>query len=104
MQEEMKQEIAKIDYSDKFNQINDMIANLKDSYLELANRMRVDSIEAEKINNENIIDIKTLEHKRKKKDVFFINDDISYSDLEKTATCVISFEESKLGNSSIVSY
>ena len=104
MQEEIKKEIAKIDYSDKFNQINDMIANLKDSYLELSNRTRVDSIKEEKIDSRNIIDIKTLKHKKKKKDVFSINEDITYGDLEKTATCVISFEESKLGNSSIVSY
>ncbi len=79
------------DYTNQFAEINEMLVNLKDSYLELTNKVRLNELETEKINNKNIIDFKLFKKQRdeKKKKAFSIEDDISYYELEKVATYVI---------------
>ncbi len=98
MEEKIQSEIAKINYADQINQINDMVTNLKDSYLELSNMIRINGNEKEELNSEKIVDIKTLKNRRKRKGVYSIEDNISYYDLEKTATCIVSLEAKKEGN------
>ena len=97
MEEQIQTEISKINYTEQINQINDMITNLKDSYLELSNKIRMNYDEKEEISNEKIIYMKSFKNKnkKKKKGIFSIEDNISYYELEKTATCVVPLEEKR---------
>lgn len=66
----IKQEVSNIDYTQQMLQINDMLINLKDSYLELSNKINNTQIENEEIDkeeNRNIIDFKHIKSKRVKK-------------------------------------
>jgi len=98
----IKSEILSIDYSSQFKQIEEMIMSLKDNYLELSNRLSMQEekrnekeAEEENINIGNIIDIKELKKekqaKKKKRTSYSINEDITFSDLEETAYCVMAF-------------
>lgn len=118
MQEETKkvvqQQISSIDYTEQINQMNEMIENLKDSYLELSNIIRTNH--KEDINSKNVIDIKSLKKQKtetkKEEDVkkernkftYPIDKDISYSELEKTAMWVVSTKPKTNKNASSESY
>ena len=88
----LKKEISNIDYTNQINQMNEMITNLKDSYLELANIVKANNEKEEDINNEKVIYIKKLKKQReghkhivKEKLEYKMNEDIPYEELEKTA-------------------
>ena len=118
MQEEtqklLEQEITKIDYTEQIVQINEMLTNLKDSYLELSNKMKTNEIETQltmmeeekqETKNRNIIDFKAFKKQKNKKRVYSIEEDISYEDLEQTATYVIPLQMRKAsGGTSVESY
>ncbi len=90
----IKEEISNINYNKQFENINEMLINLKDNYLELSNKIELNNYEEEQIDRENIIDIKALKKQKRsnsKKKEFLLQEDISYEDLEKTAFCVIPF-------------
>ena len=97
IKEILKEEISTIDYAEQINYMNEMITNLKDSYLELSNIVRTNNLEISQIDNniDNIIDLKLLKKQKEqkepkqKKKVFSIEDEISYDELEKTAVCII---------------
>lgn len=66
----IQQEVSNIDYTQQMLQINDMLINLKDSYLELSNKINNTHIENEDIDkeeNRNIIDFEHIKTKRVKK-------------------------------------
>ncbi len=95
-----QQEIVRADYREQIMQIQDTLVNLKDSYLELANRMRAEDSEKEEIPNKtNIIDLRKLKERINKKKVYSINEDISYRDLEKTAVCILPITTQDANNS-----
>lgn len=118
MQEEtqklLEQEITKIDYTEQIAQINEMLTNLKDSYLELSNRMKTNELETQlnvmeeekqETKNRNIIDFKAFKKQKNKKKVYSIEEDISYEDLEQTAAYVIPLQMRKAsGGTSVESY
>lgn len=103
------------EYSKQIEQMNEMLINLKDSYLELSNQMKaqelerqvnIQELEEEKlvVNSENsnrdnkmknIIDFKAFKKQRSKK-VYSIEEDIAYEDLEQTATYVIPLQTKKM--------
>ena len=98
MQRTVQQEMTKIDYTEQILTINEMLNNLKDSYLEIVNEMKVreaeKAIEIEQETKEtkkskNIIDFKTLRKQKTKKMVYSIEEDIAYEDLAQTATYII---------------
>ena len=109
MQEEtqklLEQEITKIDYTDQILQMNEMLTSLKDSYLELSNKMRIKEGELQATLSEeeqqlpskskNIIDFKAFKKQKNKKRVYSIEEDISYEDLEETAAFVIPLQMKK---------
>lgn len=80
-------------------QINDMLANLNDSYLELSNKIQTNSVEIpeiSQIDDKKVIDFKALKKtKNKKKKAYLIEEDIPYEELEKTAKYVVLLEEKK---------
>lgn len=94
----IKQEMENIDYTKQISQINEMITALNNNYLELSNRLITNNIEEERVNNKNIIDIKLLKKQKreKKKEVFSLDEDISYEELEKTAFCIIPFPKNNI--------
>ena len=119
----LKEEISNIDYTEQINQMNEMISSLKDSYLELSNIIRSNNINTQQIenddiilnekeveNDDNIIDIKMLkkqkEQTKQKQKIksYSINEDIPYSELEKTATCIIEIKNNKRESFSDESY
>ena len=116
MQEETKkvlqQQISSIDYTEQINQMNEMIENLKDSYLELSNIIRTNR--KEKIENKNVIDIKSLKRqktekegkakKQKNKLYYSLDEDISYNELEKTAMCIVPIKPKSINNTGSESY
>ncbi len=118
MQEEtqklLEQEITKIDYTEQIVQINEMLTNLKDSYLELSNKMKTNEVETQltvmeeekqETKNRNIIDFKAFKKQKNKKKVYSIEEDISYEDLEQTAAYVIPLQMKKAsGGTSLESY
>lgn len=98
----IKQEIIKIDYSKQIEQMNEMLTNLKDSYLELSNQMKANDVkeieeQPGETSNKNIIDFKAFKKQRNKK-VYSIEEDIAYEDLEQTATYVIPLRTSFEGS------
>lgn len=113
MQEEtqraLQEEIAKRDYTEQILKMNEMLEDLKASYLELSNQMKLKEAEPEpeaKIEEElpketkkakNIIDFKTLKKQKAKKMVYSIEEDIAYEDLEKTAAYVIPLKANSEG-------
>lgn len=110
-QELLQQEIIKINYTEQIAQINEILNKLKDNYLELSNKIensKVDTtiieqensvIEKNNKNNRNIIDFKAfMKQKNKKKNVYSIEEDIAYEDLEQTATYVVPLEVKKVSN------
>lgn len=122
MQEEnqklLQQQLSNINYTEQINHMNEMISNLKDSYLELSNIVRTTTNGEQQINNENVIDLKTLKKQKEeqiqnqtqrltrqlRKRVFSIEEDISYEDLEKTAVCVIPIDKKDTSNLAEVTY
>lgn len=126
MQEEnqklLQQQLSNIDYTEQINNMNEMISNLKDSYLELSNIVRTKNNGEEAINHKNVIDLKSLKKQKEqrqeeqtqdqiqkltrqlKKRVFSIEEDISYEDLEKTAVCVIPIDKKDASNLAEVTY
>lgn len=119
----LKEEISNIDYTEQISQMNEMISSLKDSYLELSNIIRADNVNTQQIENDdiilsekeadiddNIIDIKMLKKQKEqtkqkqKNKSYSINEDIPYSELEKTATCIIKIKNNKLESFSDESY
>ena len=124
----LQREISNIDYTQQINQMNEMISSLKDSYLELSNMIRANSIKNQYIddkklnnntnefnqnledNDDNIIDIKILKKQkeqtkqRQKTKSYSINEDISYAELEETATCIIKIPKNNIENSSSQNY
>lgn len=98
MQRTVQQEMTKIDYTEQILTINEMLNNLKDSYLEIVNEMKVREAEKaieieqepkETRKSKNIIDFKTLRKQKTKKMVYSIEEDIAYEDLAQTATYII---------------
>lgn len=103
------------EYSKQIEQMNEMLINLKDSYLELSNQMKVQEVERQANIQEleeeklvvnrgnsnrdnkmkNIIDFKAFKKQRSKK-VYSIEEDIAYEDLEQTATYVIPLQTKKI--------
>lgn len=65
MREIIREEMTKIDYTEQIVQMNDMLTNLKDSYLELSNKIQVNNREKESANDENIIDFKNLKNRKR---------------------------------------
>lgn len=65
MREIIREEMTKIDYTEQIVQMNDMLTNLKDSYLELSNKIQVNNREKESANDENIIDFKNLKSRKR---------------------------------------
>ena len=69
----VRHEITKVDYSDQIGEINEILTNLKDSYLELSNKINTHTIqmqeidEAEDENSRNVIDFKALKKTKNKK-------------------------------------
>lgn len=104
VQELLRGEIARVDCTEQIIQINEILTNLKDSYLELCNKIRIEDIEKEEFDNKKIIDFKTFKKQENKKKVYSLQEDISYRDLEKTAVCIIPIQKSGKSNSSIKSY
>ena len=119
----LKEEISNIDYTEQISQMNEMISSLKDSYLELSNIIRANNINTQHIENDdivlsekevdsddNIIDIKMLKKQKEqtkhkqKINSYSINEDIPYSELEKTATCIIEIKNNKRESFSDESY
>lgn len=94
-QELVQKEMAKIDYTEQISQINEMLANLNDSYLELANKIRTNNDKKDREetyhenNNRNIIDFKAFKRQRSKKRVYSIEEDIYSVELEEMASYVI---------------
>ncbi|MCI9365515.1 MAG: hypothetical protein HFJ54_02630, partial [Clostridia bacterium] len=90
----IKNEMLNIDYTRQLKQIEEMIAGLKDNYLELSNKLNIQEeheVECSDVEKpDNIIDIKELK-KAKKRKAYSIKEDILFSDLEETAYCVIPF-------------
>ncbi len=95
-QELLKQEITKIDVTDQILQINEILSNLKDSYVELTSKVNEKEREEEPIvipeKGKNVIDFKAFMKKSKNKKVYSIEEDISYQDLEETAIYVVPLE------------
>lgn len=108
MQEEvqkiLEQEITKMNYTEQIIQINEILTDLKDSYLELSNRIRTNTIENEEIDSKNIIDMKAFRRQRNKKKVYSIEEEIPYQELEKTATYIIPIQRKVSGSSSEETY
>lgn len=123
----LQRKISNIDYTQQINQMNEMISSLKDSYLELSNIIRSNSIKNQYVennsnnninetnqnsedNDDNVIDIKMLKKQkeqakqRQKIKSFLINEDISYAELEETATCIIKIPKNNMGKSSSQNY
>ena len=123
----LQREISNIDYTQQINQMNEMISSLKDSYLELSNIIRSNSIKNQYVennsnnninetnqnsedNDDNVIDIKMLKKQkeqakqRQKIKSFSINEDISYAELEETATCIIKIPKNNIVKSSSQNY
>ena len=104
-QEMFKQEILNINYTDQINSINEMIENLKDSYLELSNRIRSNELEVQRIDNKKILDMKYFRKQReKKKKVFFTDEDISYESLENNALYVLPIRHGKNDETDVEGY
>lgn len=101
---------------EQISSINEMITNLKDSYLELSNIIKSNDTINEEIqpennysevidnndynddneeNKSNIIDIKLFNRLKYRKQEFSFEEDIYYEDLEKTAMYVIPIPEVK---------
>lgn len=99
----VEQEITKNNYKEQIIEINEMLGDLKDSYLELSNRMKANDIEKEKIDNKKIIDFTSFK-KQKNKKSYSIDEDIFYHDLEKTASYIIPIQTRRVSNSSVESY
>ncbi len=102
MQEETKkilqQQISNINYTQQINQMSEMIENLKDSYLELANIIRTNN--EQEINKNNVIDLKTVKKQKGKKDtktkiklVYSLDEDIAFENLEATASYIIPIKQ-----------
>lgn len=126
MQEEnqklLQQQLSSIDYTEQINNMNEMISNLKDSYLELSNMVRTTNNGEQAINHKNVIDLKSLKKQKEQKQeeqtqsqaqkvtkqlrkgVFSIEKDISYEDLEKTAVCIVPIEKKDTSNLAEVTY
>ena len=92
------QEILNIDYSKQFKQIEKMILDLKDNYIELADKLNEKQNSEERIYNEsnttNIIDIEELKKEKKikkKRKTYSIQEEISYDELLESANCIIQF-------------
>ena len=112
----LQEEMTKIDYHEQMDQINEILNNLKDSYLELSNRIRMseqdkeerikeeEKAQEEKLENKskNIIDFIAFTKQRNKKKVYSIEEDILYEDLEKSATYVIPLQTKKVSNGSVI--
>lgn len=95
IQQTLAKEMVKMDYTEQMTQMSDMLTNLKDSYLELSNRMRTREIDNENTNHENVIDMTTYKKQRNKKRVYSIEEDIPYEELEQTATYIIPIQTKK---------
>ncbi len=106
MQEEtqnlVQQEITKINYTRQMEEMNEMLTNLKDSYLELSNKMKNNEVNetAKEEVTENpektkkIIDFRAFKkQKNKTKKVYSIEEDISYEDLEQSAAYIIPLQK-----------
>lgn len=98
---QLKEEMERNDYTEQINNINEMIEILKDNYLELSNRISANQMEEDKIDNRNIIDMRVLKKQRenrKKKKVYSIHEEISYYELEETASCIIPIKKENIEN------
>jgi capsular exopolysaccharide synthesis family protein len=104
----LKKEILNMDYKNQIKQINEMLSNLKDDYLELSNIIKANNEKIEKVNNDKIIDIKQLKKQReemnkkdkiKERSEYSIDEDIPYEELEKTAVYKFSINISNTQNS-----
>lgn len=94
IQDIIKQEIANINYTNQISEINNILVNLKNNYLELSSKVEANNDDEKEIYSKNIIDIKELKqqrHSKEKKKEFLLKEDISYEELEKTAFCIIPF-------------
>lgn len=115
MQEEiqkmLEQKIMKMNYKEQIVQMNDMLTNLKDSYLELSNKINTKNVEIDQINDikdnqnsRNIIDFKAFKKQKNKKKIYSIEEEILYEELEKIAAYIIPLGEKELSESSVGSY
>lgn len=95
IQQTLANEMVKMDYTEQMTQMSDMLTNLKDSYLELSNRMRNKETDNEDTNHENVIDMTTYRKQKNKKRVYSIEEDIPYEELEQTATYIIPIQTKK---------
>lgn len=98
----VQQEITKINYTRQMEEINEMLTNLKDSYLELSNKMKNNEVNetAKEEVTENlektkkIIDFRAFKkQKNKTKKVYSTEEDISYEDLEQSAMYIIPLQK-----------
>lgn len=111
LQEMLEQKIMKMNYKEQIIQMNDMLSNLKDSYLELSNKIKTKNVEIDEFDNiednensRNIIDFKAFKKQKSKKKVYSIEEEILYEELEKIATYIIPFGEKELSESSVGNY
>lgn len=71
MRDMIREEMTKIDHTEQIAQINDMLTNLKDSYLELSNKIQISNIEKEnredieEEESKNIIDFKHIKDRKR---------------------------------------
>lgn len=102
----LKQEIANINYSDKINEINNMIIDLKENYLELYNIIKSAHYKEHKNStryNENVINIQSLKNSSEQYFEKWYNIDeesIPYSELEGNALEIVPLKSRKFNNSS----
>ena len=101
----LKQELANINYSDKINEINNMIIDLKENYLQLYNIIKSSNYETQKDTsqyNEKVIDIQSLKNTSDyySEKCYNINEEsIPYSELEEIALEIAPLKSRKFGNS-----
>ncbi len=92
VQDIIRNEIKNADYSKQFSRLEEMILKLKDSYVEdtknIDDEQNVDEDNTIDTNIRNVVSINLF---KKKKRSYSINEDIEYSDLENSATCVVEF-------------
>lgn len=94
--------LSKNDYNNRINQINKLVVDLKNSYVELYNMVKSSDVENRKSSPyyaKNIVDFKTLKVNKpsKPKTLYNIDEDIiPYDELEKTAICTILVDSGKV--------
>lgn len=91
IEEAIGQKLESTDYTEQINQINEKMANLQESYLEILNLIKTKQIDLEEIDSKNVIPMKSFKkQEEKKKRVYSIQEEIiPYQELEKTAICII---------------